>query len=50
MDKIVIDEYIPKGGWLKRYRDKNSDLKDKLLVCAIFALYLAISTLDYYWG
>lgn len=50
MDKIVIDEYTPKGGWLKHYRDKNSDLKDKLLVCAIFALYLAISTLDYYWG
>lgn len=50
MDKIVIDEYTPKGGWLKHYRDKNSDLKDKLLVCAIFALYLAVSTLDYYWG
>lgn len=49
MDKIVIDEYIPKGGWLKHYRDKSGDIKDKLLVCAIFALYLAVSTLDYYW-
>ena len=48
MDKIVIDEYIPKGGWLKRYRAKNSDFKDKVLVCLIFALYLSISTLDYY--
>lgn len=47
---IVINEWRPKGGWLKHYRDKNSDLKDKLLVCAIFALYLAGSTLDYYWG
>lgn len=50
MDKIVINEWRPKGGWLKHYRDKNSDLKDKVLVCAIFALYLAVSTLDYYWG
>lgn len=47
---IVINEWSPKGGWLKHYRAKNSDLKDKLLVCAIFALYLFISTLDYYWG
>ena len=49
-EAIVINEYIPKGGWLKRYRAKNSDFKDKLLVCLIFALYLSISTLDYYWG
>lgn len=47
---IVIKEWRPKGGWLKRYRDKSSDLKDKVLVCLIFALYLSISTLDYYWG
>lgn len=47
---IAINEWRPKGGWLKHYRAKNSDLKDKLLVCAIFALYLFISTLDYYWG
>lgn len=47
---IVINEWRPKGGWLKHYRDKSCDIKDKLLVCAIFALYLAVSTLDYYWG
>lgn len=47
---IVVNEWSPKGGWLKHYRDKSGDLKDKLLVCAIFALYLAVSTLDYYWG
>jgi hypothetical protein len=47
---IVINEWRPKGGWLKHYRDKSGDIKDKLLVCAIFALYLAVSTLDYYWG
>lgn len=49
-EAIVINEWRPKGGWLKHYRDKSGDLKDKLLVCAIFALYLAVSTLDYYWG
>lgn len=47
---IVINEWRPKGGWLKHYRDKSGDIKDKLLVCAIFALYLAVSTLDYYCG
>lgn len=47
---IVINEWRPKCGWLKHYRDKSGDIKDKLLVCAIFALYLAVSTLDYYWG
>ena len=49
-EDIVINEYAPKGGWLKSYRAKNSDFKDKVLVCLIFALYLSISTLDYYWG
>lgn len=47
---IVINEWRPKGGWLKHHRAKNSDFKDKVLVCLIFALYLSISTLDYYWG
>ncbi len=46
---IAINEWRPNGGWLNHYRDKGSDLKDKVLVCLIFALYLSISTLDYYW-
>lgn len=48
-DTITVNEYKPKGGWLEHYRRKDG-LRDNLLAAALLLLYLAFSTIVYYWG
>lgn len=48
-DTITVNEYKPKHGWLEHYRRKDG-LRDNLLAGALLLLYLAYSTIVYYWG
>lgn len=52
-DTITVNEYRPKCGWLEWYRRKDN-LRDNLLagalVAILFAIYLTVGTLAFYWG
>lgn len=48
-DAITVNEYRPKCGWLEHYRRKDG-WRDNMLAGAILLLYLAYSTVVFYWG
>lgn len=48
-DEIVVNEYVPKRGWLEHYRRKDG-LRDIIISAALGMGYVALMTLAYFWG